>query len=183
MQKATEALNQLIQEVDKHLNICQKEYQAPKLESGATRDTKCLLLGLRFFVFGNFKQTTNQQLEKLIAEMGGIVLSRSSAEVILKRHTITPHCYILLQDTALLENGTSGHNKQLSMFSGGDWKFLSWKYIKDMSNSPQVLDIETYLLDPSSRAKSNRINGVRPLFRFQTNAQSDATKPFSAISA
>ncbi len=130
---------------DKYLEICRTTQPTAKLDVGASRERSYLLLGMRFYVVGNFKETTNEKLEKLIREMGGTVLSGSTAELILKKHSVTPHCYIVMHERKRLDKALTGQNKQLSSFTGGDWKFSSGTYIKDTSIKELILDVEKYL--------------------------------------
>ncbi len=166
---------------DNYLEICREVQQIPKLEVGAKRERNHLLLGMRFFVSGYFKDMTKDKLEALNRELGGIVLARSSAELILKKHSQTPHCYIVLQDPpSSLASSSSGKNK-ISSFASGDWKFINWRYIKDTSSSDKVIDVASYLFESFEHARTIRVNDVRPLLQLQTQSINKPT--VSAISA
>ncbi len=93
---------------ENYLTICREVLQRPILEVGAQRERQHLLLGMRFLVCRTFKETTKDMLEHLIRVTGGTTLSRSSAELLLKKHSITPHCYIVVQDRTSLQKSMFG---------------------------------------------------------------------------
>ncbi len=166
---------------DKYLEICRTPQSIPELDVGAMRDSSCLLLGMRFWIVGSFKETTNVKLERLVREMGETILCRATAQLFLRKHSITPHCFILIQDRKQLDNALTGQNKPLMSFTCGDWKFLSWTYKKDVSIKKRVLDVKDYVFEGGANARTVRVNDVRPLMRLQM--QPTALSTVSAISA
>ena len=93
---------------------------------------------MRLFLKGKFNNTKRKAKQKAkkkelaakIKEMGGTVLTRDSAELLLYRHTVRPFRYNVLRDGKQLDDAKNGKGKSLSAFWGGDWKFLSHKYIE-----------------------------------------------------
>ena len=71
--------------------------------------------------------------------LGGTCVSRSSAVTLLKNHSKTPHCYVILNDEQCLRFATDMGEKvpfekfaiakNIQSFAGGDWTFLKVDYL------------------------------------------------------
>ncbi len=92
-------------------SIMNNRVPPPEIEIGAERSKNNLLTGMRFLLLGHFTGTTQEKISSSVEAMGGTILSRSSAETILKNHTLTPHCYVILQDEVILRHATDEEKK------------------------------------------------------------------------
>lgn len=165
-------------------SICSKQPDDPQLPIGEKIPADRRLLGMRFYIAGTFDRTENTKkddLEILVAQLGGTILSKSSAETLLKNHSRVPHCYIIVKNEKALIDATSyydpkskkgkaeltGAAKNLKMFAGGKWKFLKKEFITDSGSADVVLNPDDYSIEPGENIRSIRVNDVRTLMRKQ----------------
>lgn len=170
-----------------YLDVCQAELPMPEVCVGDERPQDLLLAGLQFLVLGYFPTpTTNQSVEDDIKSLGGKVLSKSSAEVIMRRHSTLTQCFIVLRDGKDLLQGTStkeellsgkkksyqlprlnAHQLTLRNFAGSKWIFVSVQFIDDQKKSLSVMDPMKYELKIGSNIRHRRVNDIRPLLKRQ----------------
>ncbi len=165
--------------------ICNR-IPSPELEIGAERSSSELLTGMRFVLLGNFAGTTQDKISSSVENMGGTILSKSSAETILKNHTIAPHCYIVLKDDTILRHATDVDKKvpprmietakSIQNFASGNWTFLSFKYLEDCEKSEVVVDPKMYTLKPGTKLQQRRVNDMRPLLKRQRDPEKSSTE-------
>lgn len=155
-------------------DIVSAEKPEAALDIGATRDQNSMLTDLRFVVLGSFGKLTQEKVKQEILQLGGIVLSIDAAHTILKSHSKTPLCYVVLHDDSVLKIATTkgqqppGKNnlqlaKNLQNFAGGDWKFLSYNYIKMCQKERTFQDPHPYELKPGNHVLQVKVNDIRAL--------------------
>ena len=107
--------------------MSKKNLEFPKVAVGEKRPSSLMLSGLRFYVLGTFGFTAaavagkkakpnlapQAMVEKWIHDLGGTVLTKDNAQTILRRHSKTPNCFLLLKDDKDLVNGMMTVEEQL----------------------------------------------------------------------
>ena len=106
--------------IPSYIEICQKILEFHKIAVGGKSLSSLLLSGLRFFVLGTFGCTAEAvagkkakrnlapqtMVEKWIHGFGGTVLTKDNAQTILRGHSKTSNCFLLLKDDKDLVKGT-----------------------------------------------------------------------------
>ena len=87
-------------------SIMENPVPTPTLQIGVNRPESDVLRGMRFHLIGYFPGTSQDELMSLIKKLGGTCVSRSSAVTLLKNHSKTPHCYVILNDEQFLRFAT-----------------------------------------------------------------------------
>ena len=110
-----------------YLQVCQKSLEFLKFAVGEKRPSSPLLSGLRFYVLGTFGCTAaavagkkakpslapKAMVKKWIHDLGGTVLTKDNAQTILRGHSKTPNCFLLLKDDKDLVKGTMTAEERL----------------------------------------------------------------------
>lgn len=157
-------------------DIVGKVPPAPKLDLGAEREKRSLLLGMRFLVLGHFVNTTQKKLEASIKSLGGQIMSMDSALLLLRKHSCTPHCYVVLQDDKVLQQATFTDKnptgnlalaKNIQTLAGGDWKFLKSSYFFDTEKHLIILDTSQYEMKSGKKVVHRVVKDIRPLLKRQ----------------
>ena len=83
-----------------YTNVCKQTIVTAKLPLDMFRRKKDMMRGLRFDVVGCFKDKSlsNPAIENTIQRMGGKVLSNTSADLFLMKHSSAPHCYLVVDN-------------------------------------------------------------------------------------
>ena len=165
-------------------SIMANRVASPDLEIGCERPECDKLTGMRFLLIGNFKGATQESVAKTIESMGGTILSKSSADTILKNHTVAPHCYVIIQDDSVLRQATDTDKKVLAKsadiaklmqtFASGNWTFLSIEFVESSNLSMTVIDPGAYKLNPGTKLQQRRVNDIRPLLKRQRHPQNSS---------
>lgn len=177
-----------------YLEYCKRPVPVPTITVGATRPYAQRLAGLRFVVSGCFKGTdpaTNTVLSEWIKELGGKVLCADTALNLITTRSKTPNCFIILKDDTELIKATDGKiaipkltvlGLSILKLVSGDFKCLSWKYVRDTRNADCVLGPEDYFINPEclKQVKIPVISDVPPLFQEQMSAQTKVSA-FAAL--
>ncbi len=188
--KVKEIINEFHQDIElssiTYESIMHNRVPSPEIEVGAERPKDNLLTGMRFLLLGNFTGTTQEKVMSSLEAMGGTILSKASADTILRNHSITPHCYIVLQDDTVLRYATDVDKKvaprmleaakTIQSFASGNWGFLTIKYVNDCEKSGHVVDPEVYTLKPGAKLQQRRVNDMRPLLKRQRSPRNSSTE-------
>ena len=97
--------------------ICLKPHDIPTIDVG--RETSTPLTGMRFLLVGTFpglpttegrKKTPTvsgqKMLEEWITKMGGKCYTKDAFTTLLKSHSRTPHCFLVMKNSGELDKGT-----------------------------------------------------------------------------
>lgn len=159
-----------------YLEVCQDVVPPPKIAIDTKRQRNEFLLGLRFMVLGTFKtkNINNAKLEQWIRDLGGDVLQKAAAEILLKKHSQTPNCFVVVDNATDLEkmlqvesSVKTNHAETVRQFSAGNWRFVSWTFVRDSMEAEKTLDPENYCFNVRGNTNSIRVNDSRPLFKNQ----------------
>ena len=83
---------------------------------------------------------------------------------------MTPHSYIIIKDDSALgaaaeigKNSSTGqiaHVRVLHNFAGGDWVFITFKYILESLLSERNLDVANLQLAVGENVSRRKVNGI-----------------------
>lgn len=182
-----------------YLEVCKLTIPIPSIAVGANRPLRHRLDGLRFVVCGNFSKTepgTQGVVSTWIRELGGKVLENDTALRLVRLRSKTPNCFVIVKNDKDLIKATDGNialnclDTRLMLlykFAVGDFKFVSWEFIRDSRNSECVLGFEDYLIAPEclSRVPKIAVNDIPTLLKHQLAARTNTTtiSAFAALRA
>ena len=167
-----------------YLEIC-SNYLPSVLPCGQEVPNCQRLSGLRFLPCGRFPQFNKDEIASLIKKMGGIMLGVDAAKLLIKKHTNTPFCYILVWNEKVLTHATSEElqanqiaNSKAPVstirdFVGAKWPVLDFKFILESETSTTNLDPEEYTLSPGPYYNRCYVTDIQPLFYVQRNCSED----------
>ena len=163
-------------------DICKRNIPMIQLNIGTS--TEFPLAGMKFLFLGRFAKTKQTDLEDKVEALGGTYFEKSQAIRVMKSHSSTPHCYVVLPNDKELKAGISktipsdsGQTNRdpisrnaltCRLFAGGNFKFLDVKYIYHVEKCGSVQDPTKYLFSlVNSHAPKHIFKGRRNLFKGQ----------------
>ena len=89
-----------------YTNVCKQPIVTAKLPLEVFERKENMMRGLRFNVVGCFKDKSlsSPVIDNTIKRMGGKVLSHTSADLLLMKHSSAPHCYLVVDNQQSLNS-------------------------------------------------------------------------------
>ena len=174
-----------------YLWICRKTIKARTIQIDTPCEKDSIFLGLRFTVFGDFRKAnlTQVQVNKMILECGGLVLTQDALKTLTEKHSHLPFCYVLVQNETDLRiaTGEPGVGRpmekrekivekkeralKLRCYVQSGVVFLNVKFVVDCLNKPTLLDPANYEIKPGNDIPIVPIRDMKPLFKRQCEAK------------